>query len=98
MLVGVDRIWVDHDAFLAKVIGKTGSKLYGKASGADYADNLQANDLSVSFRLAFPRYCSLVLAQSADYTSKPPAPNALTCDRQHSVTIRNIDYCRCLLH
>ncbi|CAG9462036.1 unnamed protein product [Pedinophyceae sp. YPF-701] len=36
---GVDRVWVDHPWFLAKVWGKTGSKLYGKKAGADYADN-----------------------------------------------------------
>lgn len=36
---GVDRVWVDHPAFLAKVWGKTGSMLYGKQSGADYKDN-----------------------------------------------------------
>ena len=34
-------MWVDHESFLAKVWGKTGSKLYSKASAADYADNLQ---------------------------------------------------------
>lgn len=36
---GVDRVWVDHPWFLAKVWGKTGGKLYGAKSGADYADN-----------------------------------------------------------
>ncbi|KAF5836718.1 starch synthase catalytic domain-containing protein [Dunaliella salina] len=36
---GVDRVWVDHPWFLAKVWGKTGSKLYGADSGADYVDN-----------------------------------------------------------
>ena len=36
---GVDRLFVDHPLFLAKVWGKTGSKLYGAASGADYRDN-----------------------------------------------------------
>lgn len=36
---GVDRVFVDHPLFLAKVWGKTGSKLYGKTNGADYADN-----------------------------------------------------------
>lgn len=36
---GVDRVWVDHPMFLAKVWGKTGSKLYGQKSGADYIDN-----------------------------------------------------------
>ena len=36
---GVDRVFVDHPWFLAKVWGKTGAKLYGKKSGSDYADN-----------------------------------------------------------
>ncbi|PNG99813.1 Granule-bound starch synthase 1, chloroplastic/amyloplastic, partial [Tetrabaena socialis] len=36
---GVHRVWVDHPWFLAKVWGKTGSKLYGPRSGADYMDN-----------------------------------------------------------
>lgn len=33
---GVHRVWIDHPWFLAKVWGKTGSKLYGPRSGADY--------------------------------------------------------------
>ena len=36
---GVDRIFVDHPDFLAKVWGKTGAKLYGEKSGYDFADN-----------------------------------------------------------
>lgn len=36
---GVHRVWVDHPAFLSKVWGLTGSKLYGQKSGADYMDN-----------------------------------------------------------
>lgn len=36
---GVDRVFVDHPLFLAKVWGKTGSKLYGEKSGSDFADN-----------------------------------------------------------
>lgn len=36
---GVHRVWIDHPAFLAKVHGMTGSKLYGHKSGADYVDN-----------------------------------------------------------
>lgn len=36
---GVDVVFVDHPAFLAKVWGKTGAKLYGRASGADWDDN-----------------------------------------------------------
>jgi len=36
---GVHRVWIDHPWFLSKVWGQTGSKLYGKESGADYVDN-----------------------------------------------------------
>lgn len=36
---GVHRVWVDHPWFLAKVWGKTGAKLYGPKSGADFVDN-----------------------------------------------------------
>ncbi|MEW5299851.1 MAG: hypothetical protein WDW36_002825 [Sanguina aurantia] len=36
---GVHRVFVDHPWFLAKVWGKTGSRLYGARSGADYLDN-----------------------------------------------------------
>ncbi|GAX78592.1 hypothetical protein CEUSTIGMA_g6031.t1 [Chlamydomonas eustigma] len=36
---GVHRVFVDHPWFLAKVWGKTGSKLYGPKSGADFVDN-----------------------------------------------------------
>lgn len=36
---GVDRVFIDHPSFLAKVWGKTGSKLYGEKSGADFKDN-----------------------------------------------------------
>ena len=36
---GVERVFVDHPTFLAKVWGKTGSKLYGMKSGADFKDN-----------------------------------------------------------
>ena len=35
---GVHRVWIDHPAFLAKVWGMTGSKLYGQKSGADYSE------------------------------------------------------------
>jgi granule-bound starch synthase len=35
----VDRVFVDHDCFLAKVEGKSGSMLYGPEWGKDFADN-----------------------------------------------------------
>jgi len=36
---GVDRVFIDHPLFLAKVYGKTGSKIYGPVTGTDYDDN-----------------------------------------------------------
>ncbi|CAM6105177.1 unnamed protein product [Calypogeia fissa] len=36
---GVDRVFVDHPSFLAKVWGKTGGKIYGPVTGEDYQDN-----------------------------------------------------------
>jgi granule-bound starch synthase len=36
---GVDRVFLDHPFFLAKVWGKTGGKIYGPTSGLDYEDN-----------------------------------------------------------
>uniref|UniRef100_A0A7S0MWB4 Starch synthase, chloroplastic/amyloplastic n=1 Tax=Pyramimonas obovata TaxID=1411642 RepID=A0A7S0MWB4_9CHLO len=36
---GVDRVFVDSPLFLAKVWGKTGSKLYGLKSGSDFENN-----------------------------------------------------------
>lgn len=36
---GVHRVFIDHPSFLAKVWGKTGAKLYGSRSGADFTDN-----------------------------------------------------------
>ncbi|KAL9138819.1 UDP glucose starch glucosyltransferase [Amphidinium carterae] len=35
----VDRVFLDHECFLAKVWGKTGSMLYGPEWGKDYPDN-----------------------------------------------------------
>lgn len=35
----VDRVFVDHNCFLAKVCGKSGSMLYGPEWGKDFADN-----------------------------------------------------------
>ncbi|BBM99765.1 starch synthase [Marchantia polymorpha subsp. ruderalis] len=36
---GVDRVFIDHPIFLAKVWGKTGGKIYGPVTGVDYQDN-----------------------------------------------------------
>eukprot|EP00972_Heterocapsa_arctica_P054326 8006750-Heterocapsa_arctica.AAC.1 len=35
----VDRVFVNHDCFLNKVTGKTGSMVYGPEWGKDFADN-----------------------------------------------------------
>jgi len=60
---GVDRVFVDHPSFLAKVWGKTGSKIYGSRSGADYLDNPRR----------FSLFCKSALAAAA---SLPFAPGA----------------------
>ena len=39
---GVHRVFVDHPWFLSKVWGKTGAKLYGAASGADFGERSAA--------------------------------------------------------
>jgi len=48
---GVDRVFVDHPDFLAKVWGKTGSKLYGTKSGADFQDNHSPTPCSATLPL-----------------------------------------------
>jgi granule-bound starch synthase len=35
----VDRVFMDHDCFLAKIQGKSGAMLYGPEWGKDFADN-----------------------------------------------------------
>jgi granule-bound starch synthase len=48
---GVDRVFIDHPCFLAKVWGKTGSKIYGNKTGVDYPDN----------QLRFSAFCQAAL-------------------------------------
>ncbi|CAN1831254.1 Granule-bound starch synthase 1, chloroplastic/amyloplastic [Linum perenne] len=36
---GVDRVFVDHPLFLARVWGDTGRQIYGPVAGTDYEDN-----------------------------------------------------------
>ncbi|KEH18572.1 putative NDP-glucose--starch glucosyltransferase [Medicago truncatula] len=48
---GVDRVFVDHPIFLEKVWGKTGTKIYGPATGDDYQDN----------QLRFSLFCQAAL-------------------------------------
>ncbi|CAM6021646.1 unnamed protein product [Sphagnum balticum] len=63
---GVDRVFVDHPRFLAKVRGKTRSKLYGPTTGVDYYDN--------QFR-----FCLLAKVKRSDttYLSISPCENVV---------------------
>ncbi|WVY97209.1 hypothetical protein V8G54_029360 [Vigna mungo] len=65
---GVDRVFVDHPCFLAKVWGKTGSKLYGPRAGEDYEDNQLRFSLLCQAALEAPRVLNL---NSSKYFSGP---------------------------
>ncbi|CAJ1950543.1 unnamed protein product [Sphenostylis stenocarpa] len=65
---GVDRVFVDHPWFLAKVWGKTGTKLYGPTTGHDYEDNQLRFSLFCQAALEAPRVLSL---NSSKYFSGP---------------------------
>jgi len=56
---GVDRVFVDHEAFLAKVWGKTGSKIYGAKTGADYKDNQERFSMFCQAALKAPLLLNL---------------------------------------
>ncbi|MQM01054.1 hypothetical protein Taro_033806 [Colocasia esculenta] len=56
---GVDRVFIDHPLFLAKVWGKTGGKLYGPVAGEDYTDNQIRFSLLCLAALEAPRILSL---------------------------------------
>lgn len=56
---GVDRVFVDHPMFLAKVRGKTGSKIYGPIAGQDYDDNQLRFSLLCQAALEAPRVLNL---------------------------------------
>ncbi|XP_047315707.1 granule-bound starch synthase 1, chloroplastic/amyloplastic [Impatiens glandulifera] len=56
---GVDRVFVDHPIFLEKVLGKTGSKLYGPNAGTDYVDNQLKFSLLCQAALEAPRILNL---------------------------------------
>ena len=74
---GVDRVFVDHPLFLAKVWGKTGSKLYGKTNGADFADNQER----------FAMFCKAALCPSATARTSASSPTTGTplCHDQQGV-------------
>ncbi|GAV75110.1 Glycos_transf_1 domain-containing protein/Glyco_transf_5 domain-containing protein [Cephalotus follicularis] len=65
---GVDRVFVDHPMFLAKVWGKTGSKIYGPRAGQDYKDNQLRFSLLCQAALEAPRVLNL---NSSKYFSGP---------------------------
>lgn len=52
-------VWVDHPWFLAKVWGKTGSKLYGPNTGADYVDNHKRFALFCKAAIESMKVCDL---------------------------------------
>lgn len=56
---GVDRIFVDHPLFLARVWGKTGSKIYGPETGRDFLDNQLRFSLLAQAALEAPRVLNL---------------------------------------
>lgn len=65
---GVDRVFVDHPWFLAKVWGKTQSKIYGPMTGEDYQDNQLRFSLLCQAALEAPRILNL---NSNKYFSGP---------------------------
>ncbi|XXG66902.1 hypothetical protein AAC387_Pa06g0367 [Persea americana] len=64
----VDRVFVDHPLFLAKIWGKTGGKIYGPMAGEDYEDNQLRFSLLCRAALEAPRLLNL---NSSKYFSGP---------------------------
>ncbi|CAL1366519.1 unnamed protein product [Linum trigynum] len=56
---GVDRVFVDHPLFLARVWGKTGPQIYGPRAGIDYDDNQLRFSLFCQAALEAPRLLNL---------------------------------------
>ncbi|CAI5934074.1 unnamed protein product [Closterium sp. NIES-65] len=65
---GVDRVFIDHPLFLAKVYGKTGSKVYGPVAGTDYQDNQLRFSLFCQAAIEAPRILNL---NNSEYYSGP---------------------------
>ncbi|KAH9322110.1 hypothetical protein KI387_016749 [Taxus chinensis] len=65
---GVDRVFVDHPLFLAKVWGKTAGKIYGPITGVDYQDNQLRFSLLCQAAIEAPRVLNL---SSNEYFSGP---------------------------
>ncbi|KAJ8459341.1 hypothetical protein OPV22_032267 [Ensete ventricosum] len=72
---GVDRVFVDHPMFLAKVWGKTGGKIYGPVTGTDYEDNQQRFSLFCQAALEAPRV--LLHLNNSEYYSGPYGEDVL---------------------
>lgn len=62
---GVDRVFVDHPLYLAKVWGKTNSKLYGPMAGKDYQDNQLRFSLFAQAAIEAARILDLNCSESA---------------------------------
>lgn len=71
---GVDRVFVDHPLFLAKVYGKTASKVYGPVTGIDYDDNQLRFSLFNQAALEAPRVLNL---NNNPYYSGPYGENVV---------------------
>ncbi|CAL8469225.1 g8766 [Coccomyxa elongata] len=74
---GVDRVWVDHESFLAKVWGKTGAKLYGQKSGRDFNDNQKR----------FLLFCKAALQALLVLPFSPGSDAVLVCNDWHTAIL-----------
>lgn len=61
---GVDRVFVDHPLFLAKVWGKTGGKIYGPRTGDDYQDNQLRFSILCQAAIEAPRVLNLLNSEN----------------------------------
>ncbi|XP_002974509.2 granule-bound starch synthase 1b, chloroplastic/amyloplastic [Selaginella moellendorffii] len=71
---GVDRVFVDHPLFLAKVWGKTGGKIYGPEAGEDYHDNQLRFSLLVQAAI---EACRVLNLTANEYFSGPYGENVV---------------------
>ncbi|EIE21159.1 granule-bound starch synthase [Coccomyxa subellipsoidea C-169] len=74
---GVDRVWVDHESFLAKVWGKTGAKLYGQKSGRDFNDNQKR----------FLLFCKAALQALLVLPFSPGSDSVMVCNDWHTAIL-----------
>ncbi|CAN1251097.1 Granule-bound starch synthase 1, chloroplastic/amyloplastic [Linum perenne] len=75
---GVDRVFVDHPLFLARVWGDTGRQIYGPVAGTDYEDNQLRFSLFCQAALEAPRLlnCNSTKSFEGPYGNK---------DKEHSI-------------